>query len=146
MCPGTYGHCNGVQRHMVIWRERREIMWRSARARRSGVRLPTYDHPHVAPHNSPAFGVDRTQAEGGVCEQTNLALLNYIYSSILYYITMVYCSLPCIYPCRFPIYQGSMILGPLVTIYIFTDTHWRLNESRHCSGTHVMHSITMVTI
>ena len=53
-------------------------MRRIPRARRIGVRLPPYDHPHAAPHNSPAFRLDRRQAARGVCEQTNPALLNYI--------------------------------------------------------------------
>ena len=54
-------------------------MWHSARVLRIGFRAPSYDHPHAAPRNSPAFRVDRRQAAGGVCEQTNPDLLNYIY-------------------------------------------------------------------
>ena len=59
-------------------------MWRIPWTRRIGVRLPPYDHPHAAPCNSPAFRVDRRQAVGGVCEQTNPALLNYIYRFYVY--------------------------------------------------------------
>ena len=45
-----------------------------------------YDHPHVAPRNSPAFCVAHTQVAGEVCEQTNpLNYKNYIDYIILYY-------------------------------------------------------------
>ena len=61
-----------------------EVVRRIPRARRNGVRLPPYGHPHAAPHNSPAFRVDRRQAARGVCEQTNPALLNYIIAKVIW--------------------------------------------------------------
>ena len=53
-------------------------MRRSLRAKRIAFRLPPYNLPHVVPCNSPVFRVDRTQAAGGVCEQTFSALPEYI--------------------------------------------------------------------
>ena len=72
-------------------------MRRTPLVRRIGIRLPPYDHLHDVPRNSPVFHVDHMQAAGGVCKQTNPALLNYIcvdYFTICMYVsTNLYCGL-----------------------------------------------------
>ena len=53
---------------------------RAAFSTGAATRLPytPYGTPHVTPRNNSKFHVDRTHAEGGVCEQTQSALRNYI--------------------------------------------------------------------
>ena len=54
-------------------------MQRSSQGKQFAFNLPHYDHPHAAPCYSLTLCIEHTYNAGGVCEQTNPALLIYLY-------------------------------------------------------------------